>query len=394
MNKRLILSIIFLIVLILFALLVGGSFPYLLLFLVVFIYGYSILSHRKIKKDLIAVFWSDKDLVEKGDIVEINYKLYNSSLLPLVYAEVNDNISERLNNQERKTNVYFMTPFDTINIIRKIKCQHRGIYDVGKLEVVTGDIFGLKDTKLLIKDPLDLTVYPKVYNLKQFNISGSESFGSVTTTQKFNEDYSSIKNIRKYQQGDSIKRVNWKVTARKGELFVKNYDVSTNVELQLFMDFQSDKYSKDFDGLIEEKIVECAISIVRYALYRKVSTNFVTYTHKKIELRGKDIVSFRKFLELSARIRPTNNINLGDIIVNESRTFSPVTTVIIVTPKVEKKLISSILILKKMGYNIMLILANDFQKNKSLEKDINILEKSGVDIYKVDLEDDIRYALG
>ncbi len=387
-------SIIFLIVLILFALLVGGSFPYLLLFLVVFIYGYSILSHRKIKKDLIAVFWSDKDLVEKGDIVEINYKLYNSSLLPLVYAEVNDNISERLNNQERKTNVYFMTPFDTINIIRKIKCQHRGIYDVGKLEVVTGDIFGLKDTKLLIKDPLDLTVYPKVYNLKQFNISGSESFGSVTTTQKFNEDYSSIKNIRKYQQGDSIKRVNWKVTARKGELFVKNYDVSTNVELQLFMDFQSDKYSKDFDGLIEEKIVECAISIVRYALYRKVSTNFVTYTHKKIELRGKDIVSFRKFLELSARIRPTNNINLGDIIVNESRTFSPVTTVIIVTPKVEKKLISSILILKKMGYNIMLILANDFQKNKSLEKDINILEKSGVDIYKVDLEDDIRYALG
>ncbi|MTI46986.1 MAG: DUF58 domain-containing protein [Firmicutes bacterium] len=394
MNKRLILSIIFLIVLILFALLVGGSFPYLLLFLVVFIYGYSILSHRKIKKDLIAVFWSDKDLVEKGDVVEINYKLYNSSLLPLVYAEVNDNISERLNNQERKTNVYFMTPFDTINIIRKIKCQHRGIYDVGKLEVVTGDIFGLKDTKLLIKDPLDLTVYPKVYNLKQFNISGSESFGSVTTTQKFNEDYSSIKNIRKYQQGDSIKRVNWKVTARKGELFVKNYDVSTNVELQLFMDFQSDKYSKDFDGLIEEKIVECAISIVRYALYRKVSTNFVTYTHKKIELRGKDIVSFREFLELSARIRPTNNINLGDIIVNESRTFSPVTTVIIVTPKVEKKLISSILILKKMGYNIMLILANDFQKNKSLEKDINILEKSGVDIYKVDLEDDIRYALG
>lgn len=394
MNKRVVLNGLLVLLLILFALFVGGNFPYLLLFIAILIYSYSYFTNKKIKKDLVAVFWADNNLVEKGDTVEINYKVYNSSILPLVYAEVNDNLPTRLNSEHRSTSVHFMTPFDTVNINRKIKCQHRGVYDVGSVEITTGDIFGLSDHKFFVEDEVHLTVYPKVYNLENFDISGSESFGSVPTTQKYNEDYSSIKNIRKYQLGDSLKRVNWKVTARKGQLFVKNYDVSTNVEIQLFMDFQSDKYLNDTEGFIEEKIAECAVSIIRYALYRKVSTNFVTYTDKKVELRGKDIVSFKKFLELFARIQPTNNISLGNIIVNESRTFSPVTTVIIITPEMDDELMSSVLTLKQRGYNIMLILVNDFINNKTMEDKLYILEKSGVDIYKVDLEDDIRYVLG
>lgn len=393
MNKRVILNIMFLALLIAFALIVGGSFPYLLLFVAIFIYSYSLYSNRKIKKDIVPVFWLDNELVEKGDTIEVNFKVYNSSIFPLVYAEISDNIPKRLTSQSRDNNVYFMTPFDTVNISKKIKCEHRGVYNIGSVEMTTGDIFGISDKKFFLEDELILTVYPKVYELENFNISGSESFGSVPTTQKFNEDYSSIKNLRKYQIGDSLKRVDWKVTARKGELFVKNYDVSTNVEIQLFMDFQYGKYTNDSKGYIEEKIVETAISIIRYSLYRKISTNFVTYTDKKVELRGKDIVAFKEFLELIARIRPTNDINLGDLIVNEARTFSPVTTVILVTPQIDDKLRSSILILEKRGYNVMVIIVNDFKNNKKLDNGIDILEKSGVNIYKVNLEDDIRYAL-
>lgn len=393
MNKRITILAIIFASLLLIALFVGGKFPYLLFFLPLVVYGYSYYSMKKVREGLAGVFWCDKAMVEKGDEVDISYKIYNSSIFPLAFAEITDGVPESLNNQPKQQKIYFMLPFESINITRQIKCEHRGIFDIGTVNVVTGDIFGISKKNYLVKDSIELMVYPKVYKLDCFDILGKEFFGSIPTSQKFYEDYSSIKDIRKYRIGDSLKRVNWKVTARKGEMFVKNYDISTNAEIQLFIDFQIDKYSSDTNGYIEEKIIECAVSIIEYALYRKVSTNFVAYTEEKVQLLGKDIDMFNKFLELMVRIKPKKNISLGDILVNESRAFSPGTSVIVVTPNIDKKLISTVLRLKRRGYSIILVLVNDFDRNKAALKGVELLEKSGTRLYKVDLKDSINNVL-
>jgi uncharacterized protein (DUF58 family) len=41
---------------------------------------------------------------------------------------------------------------------------------------------------------------------------------------------------REYVQGDDLRHINWKLYARQGRLYVKEFDAETNMELQLFVD--------------------------------------------------------------------------------------------------------------------------------------------------------------
>jgi len=392
MNKRARL-IFLLIILTIFALLIGGSFPYFLLFIFISIIIFTMMSIKKVEGDLLGVYWSSSDVIQKGERITVDYKIYNSGFLPLSYLEIKDGIPEKLSNDGGEESVYFMLPFDAICFTREIECNRRGLYQLGSIKVITGDIFGMIRKEFFVKDNLPLIVYPKVYSLDRFNIFGKEFFGSVSTTQKFYEDYSSIKDIRKYEVGDSIKRINWKVSARMGDLYVKNYDISANVEIQLFMDFQLEKYREDLNGDIEEKIVECAISIINMSLYRNIDIDFVTYTDRKVQLHGKNPGKFKEFLETMVRISPVKNVNLGDVIINESRILSLGTTIIIITPEIDKKIASSIITLKKTGYSIITIIVSDFQHNKHLSEEIILLEKMDIRVYKIGLQDNISQVL-
>ncbi|RKD33743.1 DUF58 domain-containing protein [Thermohalobacter berrensis] len=384
---------ILLLLLVIFALLVGGKFIYLLLFLVSAVYLYSLYTLKNCEDKIVGVFWGNDYQVEKGDKIKVDYKIYNSSIFPVPYIMIFPNISKRLDDKAREKEVYSLLPFEYLTIKKEFKCKHRGTYQVGELDAKIGDIFGIKNKNFKIKNDLVITVYPKVYKLDAFNIFGKEFYGKVSANEKFYEDYSSIKDIRKYQVGDSLKRVNWKVTAKKGELYVKNYDVSSDTQIQLFMDFQLDKYSNDTDGLIEEKLVECAISIIHFALYRDIDINFVTYTDQKISLNARNISRFNEFLELSTRIRPSKNINLGDILLNELRSVSLGSTIIIPTPEIDDNLVSSSLSLKKMGYIITFIVVRDFNKDKWVLENIKLIEKAGIRVYRVDIEDDLNLVL-
>lgn len=390
MNKSYILLIILLFG---FALLVGGEFPYLLFLIIISILGYSYYSVIKTKKSLIGLFWSSTTKAEKGDNIEVNYKIYNSGLLPLPYVEVYSQMSHRLSNKEDNNKIFFLKPYDTINIMKNIKCEHRGYYDIGTLKVSIGDIFGIFKKDYKIQDNLKLIVYPKVYELNNFDIFGKEFMGTIQTNQKLIEDYSSIRDIRKYTRGDSFKRVSWKVTAKKNELYVKNYDSSSNAMIKIFMDFQRDKYDDDQDGYIEEKVVECAISIIYYTLYKGVDVDFTTYTEEKVQLYGKDISKFKTFLETMARVRPKNNIQLGNVIINESRNLSPATTIIVITPSLDNNITSSILTLDRTGYNVIVIVVGDFNNKRKLDKGIVLLKKTRIKVYKISLEDNIEHIL-
>ncbi len=344
---------------------------------------------KKISQNLIGFFTLDSNLVEKGDTVQINYKLYNSGLFPLPFMIIVDGISSRLSSNGGEKSVHYLKSSDSIIISRTIRCEHRGYYQLGNIKVITGDVFGITKKEIQVRDDLFLTVYPKVYLLKNLNIYGKEFFGNKLANLKYYEDYSSVKNLRKYQRGDSIKKIHWKATARKGEFLVKNYDIAANIQLMIYMDFQQSKYSLDKDELIEEKVVECVISIVYYSLINNINFELETYADEKIQLLGKDISMFKEFLELMSRIRPVRNINIGNVILDESKILSRGTTIIIVTPEIDSHTLFAILILKSKEYSLIVIVVSNFKFKKTLEKHINLLKKAEIRIYKIDIEDNI-----
>lgn len=388
MNKKIVMIIVG-VVLLISSLLIGDKFIYFMFFIYANVFLYSFITVKNNHKSLTGIYWIDKPVVEKGDEVNVTYKVYNEKIFPIPYLEIKDEVPAGLHKEGRIGGVHFLSPYECIKITKKLKCNRRGNYELGNLQVQIGDIFGFITRKAIVKDSIHLTVYPKVRPIEKFAITGRESFGKLSSTQKYNEDYSSIKDIRKYQPGDSMKRINWKVSAKKGELHVKNYDYSSKVNIQVYLDFQLDKYYHDKEALVEEKAVECCVSIINHALKQSIDTTLITYTDKKIKLHGKDIERFHDFLELATDIKPKSKVNTGDLISNEGKLLSLESTIIVITPLIDPKMYTSLLLLNKRGYALIVIQIGSGGTSWELES----LKKQGVKTYKIKVDDDINLAL-
>ncbi|MBS4537792.1 DUF58 domain-containing protein [Clostridium sp. D2Q-11] len=391
MNRKIVFYILAAIILI-FSLFVGGSFPFLLFFLIILVTIYSRFSNYYTIKNLAGVFWCNKYQFVRGDTISIEYKIYNGGILPVPYADVRDDLDNRLTSTTGGSQLFFIKPYDYVRIKKEFLCMHRGKYDIGKLSVNVEDIFTLKESKATIEDPLNIVVYPKVYKIKKINLFGKEFFGTSKTNEKHNEDYSNIKNLREYTRGDSLRRIHWKTTARKGELFVKNYNTSANLNVKVFMDFQIDKY-KNLDEITEDRIVELTVSIIYFTLYNNIETELITYSDKRLNIKRTNISFLNNFLDAMVMIRPKSNRKISDVILDEINLSSIGTTIVIVTVDLDKDLTHAIYSIRKMGLNVTLFIIKD-SYNKQTEEDIISLEKLLVKVYKLYDNDEIEKVLG
>lgn len=51
--------------------------------------------------------------------------------------------------------------------------------------------------------------------------------------------------VREYAQGDSINRIHWKSTARRGKLIVKEFELDPMVDIWLLVDFSAESVVED-----------------------------------------------------------------------------------------------------------------------------------------------------
>lgn len=376
------------------ALIVGGQFLYFMLFLALLVLGYSYLSVRSVGKNLVGLFWLSKFKVVRDDTVNIDVKLYDSSLFPISYIEVDYNISKKLTRNKISEDILNIKPFESIKLYKEVICNRRGVYNLGNIKVKIVDVFGLVNKTVSINDSVTLTVYPKIYELSSFKITEKESYGNIKSNTGYEEDYSSIKDIRKYKFGDSPKRINWKVSAKRGKLYIRNYEIYNNLKVKIYLDFDKDKYMYDKDGDIEEKIVECAISIINYLLKRNIQVELITYTDSRINMYGKNTNSLADFLELVTTIRPVNNTCLKDVIDIEKNFLLLSDTIIMITPIVDEQIVSSVVSLKKRNHSISLINVYDFMKiDPRYINNIETLEKLGIQTFKLGISDEIDRVL-
>ena len=97
-----------------------------------------------------------------------------------------------------------------------------------------------------------------------FSISPSQEAG--TSRRASFEDYSSITDVRKYEYSDSMKRVHWKLSAKKNELMVKNYDHTNTMVTAIIVDNRTTSDTIKTPEILEDKLIETAVSICKFNL--------------------------------------------------------------------------------------------------------------------------------
>ena len=137
----------------------------------------------------------------------------------------------------------------------------RGKFTIGPLRVRVADAFGLVEISRSFSATSTLVVTPRIFPLPRVTAASSwlgEGDGGMRTISAIGEDDAAP---RLYQDGDGLRRVHWKSTARYGELMVRREEHQWRNSASVFLDTRRSAHSGRGPSATFEFAVSAAASI-------------------------------------------------------------------------------------------------------------------------------------
>lgn len=212
--------------------------------------------------------------VNVGDTVAVVITVENSGRLWIPWVLVEDLLPRhalippppRLGVQGRRLQLAMLRARGRKTLLYQLECRQRGYFQIGPLMMETGDLFGLHRRYRVVTEPHFLLVYPEVLALEGFDVASRRPIGEVRMTYRLFEDPTRIAGVRHYEPGDPLNRVNWRATARTGELHSKVYEPSTVAGATLVLDFHQDAYVRR-DRMARSELAVTAAASLANAVY-------------------------------------------------------------------------------------------------------------------------------
>ncbi|MFP6675502.1 MAG: DUF58 domain-containing protein [Pirellulaceae bacterium] len=213
-------------------------------------------------------------MAEVGDRVAININLENRGRLPIAWVLMEDQLSKRalgvrppaLGVSGQRICLCWLPPKGKKLIAFRLECHRRGYYQIGPLTLETGDLFGLHRRYRVVSDPQFLLVYPRVIPLVGYDVSSKRPIGEMKMTHRLFEDPTRTIGVRPYQAGDPLNRINWRATARTGELHSRVYEPTSVAGATLVLDFHEHAFPEKDEPVRSELAITAAASLA-HAVY-------------------------------------------------------------------------------------------------------------------------------
>jgi uncharacterized protein (DUF58 family) len=221
--------------------------------------------YSRILRRYVSVRRKDRVLrTHRFEALEITLIVENRSFLPVAYLDVADqqntffasepgNFLIKLRSGERKTLSY------------SIESQKRGQYTVGPALIQGSDPLGFFPFRIQASESQTLIVYPEVLPLSLFNSEGLPA-GNIRVENPVYEDMTRYRSLREYLPGDSLRRVNWKASAKTGQLFVTDYLPRLHAPVLILLNLNSQDYPMRFRYHRIERAATLAASLVVHFL--------------------------------------------------------------------------------------------------------------------------------
>lgn len=115
--------------------------------------------------------------------------------------------------------------YETLTCSTRWRANRRGVYSMAGWRLRTGDGFGLTQTELPIpgKEVRQFAVYPRLVGVSP-DLFLRNLWNADTGTRGVMEDNTVIRSTRGYMTSDSLKHINWRLTARGLPLMVNVYE--------------------------------------------------------------------------------------------------------------------------------------------------------------------------
>ena len=295
--------------------------------------------------------------VRWGEMVSGEVELNNDQPFPIPFVECSLEWPEELPAPEGQLvphyksrrlflqNVLALRWFERVVRPFKVDCRLRGEHSFGPLVLSTADPFGLfSGTKTLLYNER-LLVYPKTVPVHLGRSVRSIPFGEQGAPSWIFDDPARFRGSREYRPADPFSRIEWKATARTGQLHTRVFDASFATEVALVVNLKTGEQA--WEGIAPEVLeltVTVAASVVEHcyrAGYRfGVYTNgFVRNRQSSAALRmGSGERHWVGAMELLARVLPSLGLAPERIVATATGRINEHAQLVVITARITPSL--------------------------------------------------------
>jgi uncharacterized protein (DUF58 family) len=261
-----------------------------------------------------------------------------------------------------------LQPREKRSFTYQLTCRSRGWYEIGPLTVSVGDVLGISARQREYASMTHLTVYPKILSLDELGFPSKSPFGVLRARQPLYEDPARVVGIRDYQIGDSLRRINWKASARSGVLQVRRLEPAMTLQTVIFLNvFLPDYERRSSYGAAEVGVVVAA-SLANHLVSLRQEVGVLTNGLDPAEATSShDVARLTGFLPGKGRGHLTSILEiLGRLELAQDRQFWPLVrtdvqrlpwgaTLVFIVPRETDTLLDTVVILKRSGFSVVLV---------------------------------------
>jgi uncharacterized protein (DUF58 family) len=218
--------------------------------------------------------------------------------LPFQLQERDFSIKKRLEAKQQKTFSYQIIP------------SQRGEYFFGQVQLYFTSVLGLLSRKFSMPLEQIINVYPSFMQMRKYQLVSQTTYKGEQGSQRLRKIGQSMEfeQIKDYVTGDDIRTINWRATARRGQLMVNNYIDEKSQQVYCIID-KGRLMKMPFNGL----------SLLDYSINTVLAlTNVCLQKQDKVGLMG---FSTKLSTLIAADKKPVQRENILEALYKEQTTF-------------------------------------------------------------------------
>jgi uncharacterized protein (DUF58 family) len=273
----------------------------------------------------------------------------------------------------------------------------RGRYTFAGAEAVIEDPFGLHRVVVPLGEPGVLVVYPRLADLgRLFSESGARAHEGRRMLLRRPSGFD-LHSVREYQEGESLRRVHWRSTARRGRLMVKELEDAPRDETAVVLDVDAASVAGTPPESTFDVQVRAAGSVLRAHAHRGrravlVVGSSVPETQRVHASDG----DWRAAIDLLAGVEPSAGGSVVPLLAEDASAAGRALELTVVTARLEPELVERLVdrALGRRRVSLVYVDPLSFAGRPRPEPALLRLQTAGIPVAVLRRGDDLAAVLG
>jgi uncharacterized protein (DUF58 family) len=294
----------------------------------------------------------ERERAIEGDELELTLRIATG--VPLEQVDIRLGIPEGLSLVEGENPVAVRLSGGERALEYRVRCERWGSYLLGALELTAHDRFRIFRYRQTFDFQLPVKVYPRPEFVKELlrPLETQVFTGNLVAREK--GEGIEFADLREFVPGDRVRRINWRASARRGELWVNELHAERNSDVILFLDSFTEAKRGNESTL--DLAVRGTAALAEHYLEHKDRVGLVSFGGVlNWLLPSTGLTQVYRIVDSLLDTEIVLNYAWKDLDVIPQRTLPPKALVIALTPLLDERAAGALLDLRARGFDLAIV---------------------------------------